>query len=333
MYRVPLFVIILLVGCQHPTPTYNIIIQGGTIYNGSGEAPFVADIGLIGDSIAAIGNLSAAQADITIDATAKAVAPGFINMLSWATYSLLEDGKSQSDIRQGVTLEIFGEGWSMGPLSDAMKEDVIKRQGDIKFDIEWTTLGEYLEHLVDRGVSTNVASFVGATTVRIHELGYEDRPPTDDELDRMRNLVRVAMEEGAMGIGSSLIYAPAFYADTRELIELSKVAAEYNGMYTSHLRSEGNQLLEAVDELITISREADIRAQIYHLKAAGRSNWDKLDTVFEKIETASWRRACYHCRYVHLYRRGYRIRCSHASLGTRRGIRCLVQTLARNGNS
>jgi N-acyl-D-amino-acid deacylase len=207
-------------------------------------------------------------------------------MLSWATESLIEDGRSLGDIRQGVTLEVFGEGWSMGPFSEAMKQEAVARQGDIKYEIEWTTLGEYLEHLVQRGISPNIASFVGATTVRIHTVGYEDRPPTAGELEEMKALVRQAMEEGAVGLGSSLIYAPAFYADTEELIELSKVASEYGGSYISHMRSEGNQLLEALDELITIAREADIPAEIYHLKAAGASNWSKMDEVFARVEAA-----------------------------------------------
>jgi N-acyl-D-amino-acid deacylase len=223
---------------------------------------------------------------VEIDAAGLAVAPGFINMLSWATESLIADGRSQSDIRQGVTLEVFGEGWSMGPLNEAMRREMLERQGDIKYEIPWTTLGEYLEYLVRRGVSTNVASFVGATTVRIHVLGYENRPPTPEEMERMRQLVRQAMEEGALGVGSSLIYAPAFYASTEELIELCKVAAEYGGMYISHIRSEGNRLLEAIDELIRIAREAKIPAEIYHLKAAGRANWPKLDEAIRRIEAA-----------------------------------------------
>jgi N-acyl-D-amino-acid deacylase len=207
-------------------------------------------------------------------------------MLSWATEPLLVDGRSQSDIRQGVTLEIFGEGWSLGPLNEAMKKEVVEQQGDIKFEVTWTTLGEYLNHLVERGISTNVASFVGATTVRVHVLGYENRPPSAEEMEQMRVLVRQAMAEGALGVGSSLIYAPAFYAQTDELVEMCKVAAEYDGMYISHMRSEGNRLLEAVDELIHIARTAKIPAEIYHLKAAGRNNWDKLEAVIQKIESA-----------------------------------------------
>jgi N-acyl-D-amino-acid deacylase len=268
-----------------PAAQFDLLIESGLIYDGYGGEPYHADIGIDGDRITAIGN-NLGAAEKTIDASGLAVSPGFINMLSWATASLIEDGLSQGDIRQGVTLEVMGEGWSMGPQNDAMKAMSVKRQADIKFDISWTTLGEYLQFLEDKGVSTNVASFVGATTVRIHELGFEDRAPDAAELKRMQDLVREAMQEGAMGVASSLIYAPAFYADTEELIALSEVAAEYGGRYISHLRSEGNQLLEAVDELITIAREAEIGAEIYHLKAAGKENWPKIEKVFEKIETA-----------------------------------------------
>ncbi len=265
---------------------YDVIIRGGTVYDGSGGDGVVIDVGIVDDTIAAIGDLAQASARMDIDATGLAVSPGFINMLSWATESLIEDGRSLSDIRQGVTLEVFGEGESSGPLNDEMKATTLARQGDIQYDIEWTTLGEYLEYLVDRGISTNVASFVGATTVRIHEVGYDNRPPTPDELDRMLALMRQGMEEGALGLGSSLIYAPAFYAQTDELIELAKIAAEYGGMYISHMRSEGNRLLQAVDELITISREAGLPAEIYHLKAAGQSNWHKMDQVIAMVEAA-----------------------------------------------
>jgi N-acyl-D-amino-acid deacylase len=223
---------------------------------------------------------------LVVDATGLAVAPGFINMLSWATESLLADGRAQSDIRQGVTLEVFGEGWSMGPLTAAMKDEMRERQGDIKFEVAWTTLGEYLEHLVARGISPNVASFVGATTVRVHVLGYEDRPPTPEELGAMEALVTQAMAEGALGVGSSLIYAPAFYAGTEELVALARAAGRSGGMYISHLRSEGARLLEAVDELIEIARRAGVPAEIYHLKAAGRENWEKLDRVILAVEAA-----------------------------------------------
>lgn len=269
-----------------PSADFDTILRGGTVYDGLGSVPFIADVGIRADTIAAIGDLSAASAVQELDVNGLAVSPGFINVLSWATTSLIEDGRSMSDIVQGVTLEVFGEGWSEGPLNASMKEDAVRTQGDIKFDIDWTTLGQYLTSLERRGISTNVASFVGATTVRIHEIGEEDRSPTPDELDRMKQLVRQAMQEGALGLGSSLIYTPAFYADTAELIELAKVAAEYDGLYISHMRSEGNRLLESVDELIEIARSAGIRAEIYHLKAAGQENWGKLDDLIERVEAA-----------------------------------------------
>jgi len=267
-------------------PVYDLVIRGGTIYDGTGLSPYQADLGIRGQRIVRIGNLSGVPATKTIDATGMAVSPGFINMLSWATRSLLADGRAQSDVRQGVTLEVFGEGWSMGPLNAAMKQDMELNQGGARFDVPWTTLMEYLEHMVDLGVSVNVASFVGATTLRVHEVGYENRKASPAELKRMQSLVRKEMEQGALGIGSSLIYAPAFYADTEELIAICKEAAKYEGLYISHLRSEGNQLLEAVDELVRISREAGIAAEIYHLKAAGKENWGKLDEVIKKVQTA-----------------------------------------------
>ena len=286
MYRFVALLPFVIIGACTSAPEHDLIIRNGTIVDGSGLQAYVGDLAVDDDQITAVGDLSEARGALEIDAENLIVAPGFINMLSWAGDRLIEDGRSQSDIRQGVTLEVFGEGSSGGPLTDQMKRGEVASQGDITFDIEWTTLGEYLEYLVKKGVSTNVASFVGATTLRIHEVGYDDRPPTDEELDRMRALVRQAMEEGALGIGSSLIYAPAFYAQTDELIELSKVAAEYDGMYISHMRSEGNALLESIDELLTIAREAGIRSEIYHLKAAGEANWDKLDTAISKIESA-----------------------------------------------
>jgi N-acyl-D-amino-acid deacylase len=265
---------------------YDLILRGGTVYDGSGGKPFVGDVAIRGDKIVKVGSLGEARGKTEVDAKGLAVSPGFINMLSWATESLIVDGRGQSDIRQGVTLEVMGEGASMGPLNDAMKKEGVEQQGDIKYDITWTTLGEYLDYLVARGISPNVASFLGATTVRVHELGYEDRPPTPEELARMRKLVSQAMEEGALGIGSSLIYAPAFYAKTDELVALCEEAGKHGGMYISHMRSEGNRLLEAVDELIEIARRAKVPAEIYHLKAAGRQNWGKLDEVVKKIEEA-----------------------------------------------
>lgn len=280
----------LLLSCS-PPPEHQVVLKGGTIYDGSGAVPYIGDVAIDGDTISAIVATGAEAGEglrgvTEIDAAGKAVSPGFINMLSWANESLLEDGRGESDLVQGVTLVVMGEGWSMGPLNDAMKADMLKDQGDIRFDVSWTSLGGYLEHLEERGVSPNVASFVGATTVRIHELGYEDRRPTEAELARMQDLVREAMREGAVGLGSSLIYAPAFYAETDELVALASAAGEHGGMYISHMRSEGNSIMSALDELITIAREADVPAEIYHLKAAGKDNWPRLDEVIQRVEAA-----------------------------------------------
>src|SRR3954463_3911556 len=266
--------------------TYDLILRGGTIYDGSGGKPYAGDVAVNGDRIVAVGSLGNARGEKEIDARGLAVSPGFVNMLSWATESLLVDGRAQSDVRQGVTLEVMGEGGSMGPLNDAMKKETVEQQGDIKYPVTWTTLGEYLDQLAARGIAPNVASFVGATTMRIHEVGYANRPPTPEELARMRKLVDQAMEEGALGVGSSLIYAPAFYAGTDELVALCEEASKYGGMYISHMRSEGGRLLEAIDELIDISRRAKLPAEIYHLKAAGRPNGGKLDAAIKKIEDA-----------------------------------------------
>jgi N-acyl-D-amino-acid deacylase len=265
---------------------FDVLIQNGMVYDGTGRAPKRVDIGIKGDRIVAIGNLRRARARNVVDANGLAVAPGFINMLSWSTESLIADGRSQGEIRQGVTTQIMGEGWSMGPLNERLKKQVVAEQDDIKFEVEWTTLAEYLKYLERRGVSQNVASFVGATTIRQHVLGDADVQPTPAQLQQMRELVQQAMEEGALGVGSSLIYAPAFYARTEELIELCKVAARYKGKYISHLRSEGNEWVQAVEELIRISREAGLPAEIYHIKAAGRQNWDKVDKVIGMINAA-----------------------------------------------
>ncbi len=280
-----------LVACGKPADkespaAFDLIIADGTVYDGEGGEGVLADVGIRGDRIAAVGDLSKAVAKETIEADGLAVAPGFINLLSWATETLIEDGKGESDIRQGVTLEVMGEGWSMGPMNDAMKAEALKQQADIKYPISWTTLGEYLEFLEKKGVAMNVASYVGATTIRVHELGYEDRPPTAEELERMKELVRAAMREGAMGVGSSLIYAPAFYAKTDELIALTAAAAEFGGGYISHIRSEGDRYLEALDEMIAIARAAKTRAQAYHLKPAGKANWSKSEAGLAKLEKA-----------------------------------------------
>ena len=264
----------------------DVLIQNGTVYDGSGAPPYQGTVALKGDKIFYIGPPKFFTAKKIINATDKAVSPGFINMLSWGVETLIEEGKSQSDIRQGVTLEVFGEGMSWGPLNEELKAYMKKNQGDIKYDINWTTLGEYLQFLEDKGVSTNIASFIGATTLRINAVGYEDRKPNESELALMKNLVHQGMKEGAMGIGSSLIYAPAFYSSTEELIALCKVAAEYDGLYISHMRSEGNKLLESVDELLTIADQSGIRAEIYHLKQSGKKNWYKLDQVIQKIDSA-----------------------------------------------
>ncbi len=269
---------------------YDVIIRQGTIYDGSGGSGVVSDIGVNADTIAAIGDLSGAVGKKEIDAKGLAVAPGFINMLSWAVTTLIMDGNSESDIRQGVTLEVFGEGSSMGPINEKMRNEMLedmRRNPDYAYDIDWTTLDEYLESLVRRGIAPNVASFVGATSVRVHELGYENRLPNEEEMARMKELVRKAMEDGALGVGSSLIYAPANYSSTEELIELCKVAAEYDGMYITHMRSEGNAIFEAVDETIRIAREAGLPAEIYHLKMGGQENWNKLDSVLAMIDAAN----------------------------------------------
>ncbi|MCO6496440.1 MAG: D-aminoacylase [Chitinophagaceae bacterium] len=272
--------------CNLTGNRYDTIIRNGIVYDGTGADPFLADIGIRADTIAFIGDLSEARAGNIIDAKGLAVAPGFINMLSWAGVALIEDGRSQSDIRQGVTLEVMGEGESMGPLSPRMQEQMKKGQGDIKYDVSWNTLGGYMDFMQKKGISCNIASFVGATTIREYVIGEDDRDPTPEEMEQMKALVDEAMREGALGVGSSLIYPPAFFAKTQELIELSKVAAKYDGMYVSHIRNEGNKLFEAVRELITIAKEADCRAEVYHLKAAGRNNWWKVDSLINIIDSA-----------------------------------------------
>ncbi|MFY9558160.1 MAG: D-aminoacylase [Blastocatellia bacterium] len=267
------------------TGAFDVIIRGGTVYDGAGGAQKRADIGITADRIAAVGDLKTATATTVVDATGLAVAPGFINMLSHSESSLITDGRSQGEIRQGVTTQIFGEG-SMGPLSDEMKRSRVRIQGDLRFEIPWTTLAEYLAYLQKNGIAQNVASFVSATTVREHVIGLEDKPPTPDQLDRMRELVRQEMAAGALGVTTALIYPPAFYAKTEELIELCKVAAKYKGKYIAHIRSEGNQLIEAVEETLRISREAGLPAEIYHLKASGETNWNKMDKVIAMINEA-----------------------------------------------
>jgi N-acyl-D-amino-acid deacylase len=265
---------------------FDVIIKGGTVYDGTGAEAKHVDVAIRGDRIVAIGDFGAAHAKTVIDANGLAVAPGFINMLSWSVASLIQDGRSQSEIRQGVTTEIMGEGLSMGPVNDRVREAIFRMETNLKFEIKWNTLAEYLRYLETRGVSCNVASFIGASTIREYVIGFEDKPPTPEQLDEMRELVRKEMEAGALGIGTFLMYPPAFYAKTEELIELCKVAAKYQGKYISHMRSEGDRLLEAFDELIRISREAGIPAEVYHIKAAGQQNWPKIDTLLSRIEAA-----------------------------------------------
>ncbi len=283
--------IAVLAGCAtthtpEPAARFDLIVRNGVVYDGSGAEGRRADVGINGDRVAALGDLSGATALREIDARGQAVAPGFINVLSWANESLIVDGRGMSDLKQGVTLEIFGEGESGGPLTEAMKQEIRKQQRDYRYDIDWTTFGEYLESLVRRGVSPNVASFVGATTVRVHVLGEGDRDPTPAELARMQELVRQAMREGALGVGSSLIYAPAFFAETPELIALAQAAAESGGGYISHVRNESHRLEEAIGELIEITRAAGGHGEAYHLKAAGEANWGRMAGAIAMIEQA-----------------------------------------------
>jgi len=282
-YFLPLLALAVVSACNN-APTYDKIIRNGTIYNGKGGAPYKADIAINADTIAAIGDLSKASAKEETDANGMAVAPGFINMLSQAQETLIQDGRSQSDIRQGVTLEVMGEGTSMGPVTPKMKKEMEDGEGDIKYKVTWNTLGDYLNFLEKKGVSCNVASFIGAGTVRTNVVGEDNRPPTSAELKQMQDLVKHAMQEGAMGVGSSLIYPPDFFAKTDELIAISKEASAYGGMYISHMRSEGNRVNEALNELITIAREANIHAEIYHMKVAGEANWPKLDSMIRQVE-------------------------------------------------
>src|SRR6184192_510699 len=265
---------------------FDVIIKNGAVYDGSGGEAQHVDLAIRGDRIAGVGDYKNAKAKAVIDAKGLAVAPGFINMLSWSTESLIQDGRSQSEILQGVTTEIMGEGESMGPVNDRVREHQIREQTDIKYDITWNSLAEYLQYLETHGISCNVASFIGATTIREYVIGFEDKQPTPEQLDEMRELVRKEMEAGALGIGTSLIYPPAFYAKTEELIELCKVAAKYQGKYISHMRSEGNQLFQGLDELLRISREAHIPAELYHIKALGQKNWGKMDTLLARIDAA-----------------------------------------------
>ncbi|WP_420593078.1 N-acyl-D-amino-acid deacylase family protein [Robiginitalea biformata] len=286
MYALRFLILLLIFSSCQPEPGFDVVIRGGQLLDGSGSPAIRADLGIRGDTIAAIGDLSGRKAKTEIDATGLHLAPGFINMLSWANVSLLEDGRSQSDIRQGVTLEVLGEGRSMGPLNEEMKREMRNGQQDITYDIPWTTLGEYLQHLEERGVSTNVASFVGNGTLREYVMGYEKRAPTPAEMDSMKTLLRRGMEEGAVGLSTSLIYVPSGHASTGEITDLARVVSEYGGMYISHIRNEEDSLLHAVRELIQIAEDADVPAEIYHFKASGQDNWDLLDSAIALVEDA-----------------------------------------------
>lgn len=293
MRRFAPFIALLVASCAsvpqaepQQSASYDLIVRGGTVYDGSGDPPFIGDVAIKGDRIVAVARHVGGQAAREIDASGLAVAPGFINMLSWANETLIADGASESDIRQGVTLEVMGEGDSMGPLSDKMIADQIEHQADIKYPIQWRTLRGYQDWLVKRGIATNIASFVGAATVRTNVLGEDDVDPNPAQLLTMQNLVRQAMNEGAMGVGSSLIYAPGTFAETPELVALATASAQCGGMYISHMRNESDHVLDAVDELITIARQSGGPAEIYHLKQAGTGNWDKIDPIIAKIEKA-----------------------------------------------
>ncbi len=269
-------------------PTHDTIIRNGIIYDGSGGPPYQGEVAIDGDHITVVGPHIGGRARNEIDARGRAVAPGFINMLSHAEDSLIEDGRALSDLKQGVTLEVMGED-SMGPLTPQMKKLMKERQGDIQYDIDWTTLGEYLEKLQRRGIAPNVASFVGAGTVRQNLLGESDLQPTPRQLTEMQKLVHQAMEEGALGVTTALIYSPDVYSKTPELIALASESARCGGMYIAHIRSEGDRLLEAVTETIDIAQASGAPAEIYHLKEAGKGNWGKIDALIKAIDTARTR--------------------------------------------
>jgi N-acyl-D-amino-acid deacylase len=280
-----LLLIPLLSACERE-PDYDLLVRGGTVYDGTGSPGFAGEVAIQGDRIAYVGPKAPGSARREIDATGKAVAPGFINMLSWSTESLLIDGRGQGELRQGVTLEVMGEGFSMGPLDPAMKQELVAQQGDLRYAVEWTTLGEYLELLEKKGVSMNIASLVGAVNPRVMVLGQDDVDPTPEQLAAMQGIVQAAMEQGALGVGSSLIYVPATFAETEELVALVTTAARCGGIHMTHMRSEGKRFLEAVDETIDIARRSGAPAEIYHLKAAGRENWPKMEGALERIEAA-----------------------------------------------
>ncbi|MGB5238903.1 MAG: D-aminoacylase [Flavobacteriaceae bacterium] len=281
-----LFVLVLMHSCASPPTGVDVLIKNAMVIDGTGSPGMTGDVAINADTIYAIGNLDKVKGSVEIDANGLTVAPGFINMLSWANVSLIEDGRSQGDLRQGVTLEVLGEGQSMGPLNERTKNEMKENQQHITYDIKWNTLGEYLDYLESKGVSTNIASFVGNGTLRNYVMGYESRIPSTDEMATMKSLLRDAMEEGAVGLSTSLIYVPSGHSQTDEIIELARVVSEYDGMYISHIRDEEGKLLDAVQELITIAGEADIRSEIYHFKASGNANWHLLDSAIQLVNSA-----------------------------------------------
>lgn len=288
MKYVSLLFTLIIFSCASPATKKQIdhLITNALIYDGSGGTPIKGSLGWSGDSIVYVGNGAGIEGKETIDIQGKALSPGFVNMLSWSPESLILDGRSMSEIKQGVTLEVFGEGNSMGPINEAMRKEALSTMGEHPFEINWHSLGEYLTFLEKKGVSPNFASFLGAANPRVYMLGYANRAPNLQEMDSMKLLVRQAMEDGAMGIGSALIYAPGTYAKTEELLELCKVASSYGGMYISHMRSEGNAIFDALKELFTISREANLPAEIYHLKISGKDNWQYQSKLEHVIDSA-----------------------------------------------
>ena len=274
----------LLASCAR-TPQYDVVLRNGRVCDGSGSPCSAGGVAISGDTIGKVGDLAGARGKIERDVHGHVIAPGFINMMS-SEWGLFADGRSQSDIRQGVTLEILGEGESIGPLSDAMRAEYERQETDIHYDVSWHTLAEGLDTLARRGISTNIASFIGAATPRVYVLGRANRAPTAAELDQMRALTEKAMQDGALGVASALIYQPGTYARTDELVALAEVAAKHHGMYISHIHNEGDHEMEAIDELIAIARQAKIPAEIYHLKVAGQKNWAHLPEVIRKVEKA-----------------------------------------------
>ncbi len=282
---------VALAGCEEAAPPaepdFDLVVRNGVVYDGSGAPGRAQDVAIKDGRVAALLARGALAGTLReIDADGLAVAPGFINMLSWANQSLIVDGRGMSDTKQGVTLQIFGEGWSMGPINESMRATALSRQGEMRYPIDWTTLGGYLDFLVDRGVSPNVASLVGATTVRIHVLGEDDVDPTPAQLAQMQDLVREAMSEGALGVGASLIYPPAWFAETPELIALAGAAAESGGGYMAHIRSESARILPALEETVAIGAATGAHVEVYHLKVAGQEHWPKMAEAIARIEQA-----------------------------------------------